>query len=107
MGWKQRDRLTFDLWMLYGARKILLEYLKQANDDNSVRFEELLGTLRESISRWTILEKHMNKILQSKVNNLNNRTSAMIKDLIELESNLHILLTKHFCTGVTRTGKRY
>ncbi len=107
VGWKQRDRLTFDLWMLYGARKILLEYLKQANDDNSVRFEELLGTLRESISRWTILEKHMNKILQSKVNNLNNRTATMIKDLIELESNLYILLTKHFCTGVTRTGKRY
>ncbi len=98
VGWKQRDRLTFDIWMLYGARKILFEYLKQANTDTSMKFEELLGTLRESISRWTILEKHLNKILQSKVNNLNDRTATMIKGLMEVEAKLYIMLARYFRT---------
>lgn len=95
VGWEQRDRLTFDFWMLYGARKILLEYLNRTNGNTSVKAQELLGTLRESISRWTILEKHMNKILQSKVNTLNSKTAAMVMDLIQLESKLHNMLTDY------------
>ncbi|WP_024832347.1 hypothetical protein [Ruminiclostridium josui] len=101
VGWEQRDRLTFDFWMIHGARILLLECLKQEKDDNSGEYKELLATLQESITRWTILGKHMNKILQSKVNNLNSKTAALIKDLIELESNMHIMLTKYFSTAAT------
>lgn len=93
--WLSKTDNTLRINNAVRRQKILLEYLNCTNGNTSVKAQELLGTLRESISRWTILEKHMNKILQSKVNNLNSKTAAMVMDLIQLESDLHNILTNY------------
>lgn len=93
--WLSKTDNTLRINNAVRRQKILLEYLNRTNGNTSVKAQELLGTLRESISRWTVLEKHMNRILQSKANNLNSKTAAMVMDIIQLESNLHNILTNY------------
>lgn len=93
--WLSKTDNTLRINNAVRRQKILLEYLNRTNVNTSVKAQELLGTLRESISRWTILENHMNKILQSKANNLNSKTAAMVIDLIQLEIDSHNMLTNY------------
>ncbi len=62
-GWPVLDRISYDIWMLHGARALLLEYikLKKVELDYSGNPELLLAKVLETKTQWEIMEKTLNK----------------------------------------------
>jgi hypothetical protein len=99
MGWSITERVAYDIWMVYGSRTILKEYINSIKSDNTENYhwqKPLIETLRKDIIEWKRLEKLVVKLTSSGCQRLNNEISNQIHNIISMEDKMNILL-KEFC----------
>ncbi len=88
-GWPMLDRICFDIWMIHGARTILLEYINIMNGDMGYSGDPQLlkGKIIETKEQWELIETILNKMLRTKKpldRNIGDRIRQLLAEEIEL-----------------------
>ncbi len=95
VNWALHDKLTFDMWMLHGSRRILLEYIIQEIRDvgNKENLIQLRHTLNEAILQWEGLAIVLAKYTRSTRSTLlNEKIAIKFRKLLALEKELNEML---------------
>jgi hypothetical protein len=90
-GWEMWDRISFDMWMVFGSRKMLKEYVILLNKgDKYSEFNELLiNTLEEALVQWALVGRIMVREVRAGSNCLTPKIGERIRKLTELENKLN------------------
>ncbi len=91
---KLQDRINFDIWMIHGARLMIFEYIK--SQPTSAYISTLADTLIEAKEQWVLLQRIFSRLIKSRSTRLTPKIGERVKDIIEVENRLNILL-KNFC----------
>lgn len=92
-GWPVLDRICFDIWMIHGARTILLEYINIINGDMGYSGDPQLlrNKTLETKEQWELLEIIFNKMIRTK-KPLDTSTGSRIRQQLVSEIELIELL---------------
>lgn len=92
--WGLSNRITFDIWMLHGSRRLLWEYLVLIKNGkgSSEEFEYLMNTTYEARTQWIILQRSFAKLVKSDPMLLNAKIAERIQKILEVENRLNKLL---------------
>ncbi|HEX3029374.1 MAG TPA: hypothetical protein VHT34_08745 [Clostridia bacterium] len=90
--WELLGSVTFDLWMIKGARCILKEYVKAKAEKikKPERLDRLIELLTKSVMYWDNLSAMFVKVIKSDGMRLNEKIANFVRKITSLENELNL-----------------